>query len=122
MYDEQVAAKSDDNWFDCSILDDCVGCSVDNVSDFFLRRFLFGMTGIEDGGSGMFVESDQDVVLTIDEDEDDDGDTGEPPALLPFSQLVFDDISVDDGRRASPERLDDEPVELLGDRTLGRVE
>ena len=50
-----------------------MGCSGCSVSDFFLRRFFFGMTVIEEGGSGMFVDRDQDVVLTIDEDDDDDG-------------------------------------------------
>jgi hypothetical protein len=83
------------------------------------------MTGIDDGGSGMFVERGQDVVLAMDDDDDEDGDTGEPPALLPFSQFVFDDINVDDGRRTSPGRFDDEPVdkvELLGDIIFGRVE
>jgi hypothetical protein len=82
------------------------------------------MTGIDDGGSGMFVESGQDVVLVIDDDDDEDGDIGEP-ALLPFSQFVFDDINVDDGRRTSPGRFNDEPVdnvELLGDITCGRIE
>jgi hypothetical protein len=61
----------------------------------------------------------------MDDDDDEDGDTGEPPALLPFSQFVFDDINVDDGRRTSPGRFDDEPVdkvELLGDIIFGRVE
>jgi hypothetical protein len=83
------------------------------------------MTGIDDGGSGMFVERGQDVVLAMDDDEDDDGEIGEPPALLPFSQFVFDDINVDDGRRTSPGRFDDEPVdnvELLGDITFGRID
>jgi hypothetical protein len=83
------------------------------------------MTGTDSGGSGMFVERGQDVVLAIDEDDDDDGDIGEPPALLPFSQLVFDDNNVDDGRRTSPGRFDDEPVdrvELVGDITFGSVE
>jgi hypothetical protein len=83
------------------------------------------MTGIDDGGSGMFVERGQDVVLAMDDDDEEDGDTGEPPALLPFSQFVFDDINVDDGRRTSPGRFDDEPVdkvELLGDIIFGRVE
>ncbi len=78
------------------------------------------MTGIDDGGSGMFVERGHDVVLVIDDDDDDEGDTGEPPALLPFSQFVFDD-----GRRTSPGRFDDEPVdnvELLGDITFGKIE
>jgi hypothetical protein len=83
------------------------------------------MTGIDDGGSGMFVERGQDVVLAIDDDEDDDGETGEPPALLPFSQFIFDDINVDDGRRTtSPGRFNDEPVdnvELLGDIIFGRI-
>jgi len=84
------------------------------------------MIGIDDGGSGMFVDKGQDVVLAIDEDDDDDdGDTGEPPALLPLSQFVLDDINVDDGRRTSPGRFDDEPVdnvELLGDITFGRID
>jgi hypothetical protein len=82
------------------------------------------MTGIDDGGSGMFVESGQDVVLPIDEDEDDEGETGEPPALLPFSQFVVDDNNVDDGRRTRPGRFDDEPVdkvEFVGDIIFGRV-
>ena len=85
------------------------------------------MTFIDDGsggGSGMFVEGGQDVVLPIDDDDDEVGEAGEPPALLPFSQFVFDDIKVDDGHRTSPERFDDEPVddtELLGDIIFGRV-
>jgi hypothetical protein len=83
------------------------------------------MTGIDDGGSGMFVERDQDVILAMDDDDDEDGDTGEPPALLPFSQLVLDDNNADDGRRTSPERFDDEPVdrvEIVGDIIFGRME
>jgi hypothetical protein len=83
------------------------------------------MTGIDEGGSGMFVERGQDVLLVMDEEEEDDGETGEPPALLPFSQFVVDDINVDDGRRTSPGRFDDEPVdnvELLGDITFGRID
>jgi hypothetical protein len=83
------------------------------------------MTGIDDGGSGMFVERGQDVILAMDDDDDEDGDTGEPPALLPFSQLVFDDNNADDGRRTSPERFDDEPVdivEFVGDIIVGRMD
>lgn len=106
-----------------------VDCSIFNVdcsSGCFLRRFFFGMTGIDDGGSGMFVDIGQDVVLAIDDEDDDDGDTGEPPALLPLSQFVLDDDNnVDDGRRTRPGRFDDEPVdnvELVGDITFGRIE
>jgi hypothetical protein len=79
------------------------------------------MTGTESGGSGMFVESGQDVMLAVDDDDDDDdGDSGEPPALLPFSQFVFDAIKFDDGRRTSAGRFDVELVdndELLGGMT-----
>jgi len=85
----------------------------------FLRRFFFGMTGIDEGGSGMFVERGQDVVLATDEDDEEEGDTGEPPALLPFSQLVFDD-----GRRTSPGRFVAEPVErveFVGEIIVGRM-
>ncbi len=83
------------------------------------------MTGIDDGGSGMLVERGQDVILVMEDEEEEDGDTGEPPALLPFSQLLFDDNNADDGRRTSPERFDDEPVdivELVGDMIFGRME
>jgi hypothetical protein len=61
----------------------------------------------------------------MEDEEEEDGDTGEPPALLPFSQLLFDDNNADDGRRTSPERFDDEPVdivELVGDMIFGRME
>ena len=75
---------------------------VDVHRDLFFDVFFFGITGIDDGGSGMFVDIGQDVVLVIDDDEDDDGDTGEPPALLPFSQFVLADTNVDDGRRTIP--------------------
>ena len=84
------------------------------------------MTGIDDGGSGMFVEIGHDVALPMDEDDDEDGDIGEPPALLPFSQFAFAVSKLDDGRRTRPERFeDDEPVdnvELVGDITFGRVD
>ena len=45
------------------------------------------MTGIDEGGSGMLLESGQDVVLAMEEEDDDEGDTGEPPALLPFYNI-----------------------------------
>lgn len=73
------------------------------------------MIGIDEGGSGMFAASGHDVVLAIDDDEDEDGETGEPPALLPFSQLF--DV---DGRRTSAERLLVEPVEFVGEIIFGR--
>lgn len=79
------------------------------------------MTGIDEGGSGMLLESGQDVVLAIEEEDEDEGDTGEPPALLPFSQFVFVD-----GRRTSPGRFDDdEPVdnvEFVGEIIVGGIE
>ncbi len=65
------------------------------------------------------------MLLPIDEDDDEEGETGEPPALLPFSQLVLEDINVDDGRRTSPGRFDDELVdkeELGGEMIVGRIE
>lgn len=82
------------------------------------------MTGTESGGSGMFAGRGQDVPLMMDDDDEDDGETGEPPALLPFSQLLFGASNVDDGRRTSAGRFNDEPaasVELLGEMTLGRT-
>ena len=82
------------------------------------------MTGTERGGSGMFVERGQDVLLVMDDEDEDEGETGEPPALLPFSQVLVGAINVDDGRRTSAGRFDDEPaarVELLGEMTLGRT-
>ena len=112
---------SGDRGVDCSIVDDAIGCS---CSGCFLRRFFFGMTGIDEGGSGMFVERGQDVVLPMDDEDEDEGETGEPPALLPFSHFEFAGTRVDDGRRTSPGRLEDEPVdkaELLGEMTFGRM-
>lgn len=69
----------------------------------------------------MFVEIGQDVELIIDDEDDDDGDIGEPPATLPFSQLLAAANIVEDGRRVIAVRFDDEPVdkfELVGDITV----
>ncbi len=64
----------------------------------------------------MVEDRGQDVVLVVDEeDEDDNGEIGEP-ALLPFSQLIFED----DGHWKSDWRVAGEPdvtIVLHGDVT-----
>jgi hypothetical protein len=113
LYDD--AQMVDEHAVDCSIFINSDCC----CSSCFFRRFFFGMIGIEGGSSEMLVETGQDVVLAT--DDDDEGESGErgEPALLPFSQLVLEDINVDDGR------FDNGPIVglvLLGDRILGVVE
>ena len=81
------------------------------------------MTGTESGGSGMFVERGQDVALVIDDEDEDDGEMGEPPALLPFSQLLLDVIRFADDRRTIAGRFDDElldRLEFVGEIIVGR--